>query len=136
MSVANDALLLTLGQNQFPVYDGLGSLVTTQAGATRLTGAVNRAVGSAAGVIVANGAFVLPSMLSLEADSSMVFVVNDTSQTIKVFCAAGETLNGSSNGSLSIGTGTSGIFIRVYGASIQKGGGNTQTNDWRAANIP
>lgn len=137
MSIANDALLVTLGQNQFPVYDGLGSLVTTQAGATRLTGAVNRAVGTAAGVIVANGAFVLPSMLSLEADSSMVFVINDTSQTIKVFPATGETNGGTLNASTSIPTGQSGIFIRVYGASVGKGGGQgTATNDWRSAVIP
>lgn len=134
MSVANDALLVTLGQNQFPVYDGLSSTVAVQAGATRLTGAVNRVTGSA--LQVANAAFILPPMASLEADSSMVFVVNDSAQTIKVFPNTGETQNGTLNASLSIGPGTSGIFIRVYGASIGKGGGNTQTNDWRSANIP
>lgn len=133
MTVANDALLVTLGQNQFPVYDGLVSNVAAaQAAATRLTGSVNRVTKA-----VSTGSFILPQMLTGEADSNMVFVINDSANSINVYPAVGETMSGSANAAFSIGAGTSGIFIRVYGASIGKGGGNqTPTNDWRPANIP
>lgn len=133
MSVANDALLVTLGQNQFPVYDGLvSSVAAAQAGATRLTGNVNRITKA-----VSTGSFILPQMATGEADSSLVFVINDSANSIDIFPFVGETINGSANASFAVGAGTSAICIRVYGASIGKGGGNqTPTNDWRVANIP
>jgi hypothetical protein len=133
MTVANDALLIACGQNQFPVYDGLvGVAVATQNAATRLTGNVNRVTKS-----VNTGSFVLPQMLTGEADSSMVFVINDSANTINIYPFVGETMQGSANATFQITTGTSGFFLRVYGASIGKGGGNqTPTNDWRPASIP
>lgn len=134
MSVANDALLVNLGLNQFPVYDNLNSSVTAQGTATRLLGAVNRVTTAAA-----NGSFVLPSLVSLEADSGLIFVINDSAQTIKVFPFTGETNGGVANASLSIPTGQSGIFVAVTAAKTAKGGGiapGSFANDWRSAAIP
>lgn len=133
MSVANDAMLVFLGQNQFPVYDGLvGTVAAAQAGATRLTGTVNRVTKS-----ISTGSFILPQMTTGEADSAGVWVINDSPNTINVYPFVGETMQGTANAVFQITTGTSGFFLRVYGASIQKGGGNqTPTNDWRPATNP
>jgi hypothetical protein len=130
MSTANDAVLVALGQNAFPVNDCLGAPnANSQSTGTRCGSPVNRFTTS-----VSNGSAVLPSILSGEAEA-MVFVINDSPNTIKVFCASGDSQNGSLNASLSIGTGTSGVFFKV-GALHSKGGGGGGTTDWRSANIP
>jgi hypothetical protein len=128
MSVANTALLYNLGLTQFPVYDDLASLVVTvQTGATSLIGEACRVT-----TAIANGAFTLKSLLTLDGPP-LVFVINDSAQTIKVFpflsTASPESINGTANLALSIPTGQSGIFISVPNA---KGA----TQDWRAAVIP
>lgn len=126
MSTANTALLFNLGLLAFPVTDDLASTVASaQSAAPCLIGELCRVTSASA-----NGSFVLPSLLNLTAPP-LVFVVNDSANTIKVFCAVGETLNGSSNSSLSIGAGTSGIFV-----SVPNSKGASNVPDWRAANIP
>jgi hypothetical protein len=125
MSAANTALLYNLGLLAFPVTDDLSTTANnTQTAAPVLIGELCRVV-----TAVANGSFVLKQLLTLEAPP-LVFVVNDSANTIKVFSFIGETLNGGANGALSIPTGQSGIFISVPG---QKNAGVT---DWRAAVIP
>jgi hypothetical protein len=135
MSVANDALLVALGQNGFPVFDNQSAPTTTQGTATRCIGQVTRFTASVAG---GSAAAVLPSLLSEEVQG-MLFVINDTPNTMKVFPFTGETEGGVANQSLSIPTGQSGVFISVTAAKTGKGGGiapGSFTNDWRAAVIP
>lgn len=133
MSVANDALLIALGQNGFPVLDDQSAPNTTQATATRVTGQVTRFI-----VVPASGAAVLPALISLEAQS-IVFVINDGANALAVFPATGDTRNGTLNSSLSVPAGQSAIFIKVQAASVGKGGGiapGSFSNDWRSAVIP
>lgn len=138
MSIANDALLLNLGLNGFPVVDALISTATTQATATRCTGQVNRFIKIGA----AGDTAVLPSVNSLEAQG-IVFVVNDDASSggpfaMNVWPQGAETINGA-NAAVSIPAGQSGIFIAATAAKISKGGGRSAgsfTNDWRFAVIP
>jgi len=133
MSVANDALLVALGQNGFTVFDDNTALNTTQATATRCTGQVTRFI-----TVPASGAAVLPSLVSVEAQS-LVFVINDGANALAVFPFTGETRNGTLNSSLSVPSGQSAIFIKVQAASVGKGGGivpGSFSNDWRSAVIP
>ena len=136
MSVANDALLVALGQNGFPVLDDLSAPNTTQGTATRLTGQVSRFITS----VAANAAAVLPSLNSLEAQS-IVFMINDTPNSMQVFPATGETINAlAANAAFTaIPAGQSAVFIKVQAASVGKGGGivpGSFANNWRAAIIP
>jgi len=130
MSVANTALLYNLGlQEMFVVDDLVAGAAGVRGTAPRLPSQLNRCT-----VAPANGAFVLPSIISGEANW-IVFAINDSAQTIVVGAFAGETINGVatnaalSTGTLSIPAGQSGIFIPVPNA---KGG----TLDWRSAVIP
>ena len=124
MSVANTALLYNLGLLAFPVTDDLtAGPASTQNGAPVLNGELCRCVSS--GV---NGSFMLKSLLTQDAPP-LVFVVNDSPNTIKVYPFTGENVGGSGNSPLSIPAGQSGIFISVPNA---KGG----TQDWRSAVIP
>jgi hypothetical protein len=132
MTVANDALLLNLGLNGFPVVDNLLTAATTQNTATKCIGQVSRFT-----KVAASGTAVLPSVNSLEA-SGIVFVINDGVSTLSVWPQGLETIGGS-NAAVTIGTGTSGIFIAVTAAKTGKGGGiapGSFSNDWRFANIP
>lgn len=134
-SVANDALLVALGQNGFPVLDGQVATATTQATATRCTGQVTRFI-----IVGASGAAVLPSLNTVEAQS-IVFVINDGANALQVFPATGETINAlAANAAFTgIAAGQSAIFIKVQAASVGKGGGlvpGSFANNWRAAVIP
>jgi hypothetical protein len=131
MSIANDSLLQNLATLGFTLTDNLAANNATQALAFPLIGDFCRFLNAAA-----NGTAILKSSLSNEAPP-IVFVVNDSAQTMKVYCAIGETMSGVANGSLAIPSGQSGIFIRVPPA-IAKGGGDVGTGvgDWRVAVIP
>lgn len=136
MSVANDALLVALGQNGFTVLDDQTAPNTAQGTATRLIGQVTRFI-SSAGV---NAAAVLPSLLSLEA-SSLLFLVNDSPNAMQVFPATGETINAlAANAAFTgIPAGQSLIAIAVTAAKVGKGGGivpGSFANNWRVAIIP
>jgi hypothetical protein len=134
MSVANDALLLALGLDGFAVLDNQSANATTQGTATRVTGVVTRFT-----VVASGGAAVMPSLLTNEA-SQLVFVINDApTNALLVFPSTGETRNGSSNSSLSVPAGQAAIFVKVSGAQVGKGGGQSAgsiANDWRSAVIP
>lgn len=133
MSVANDGLLLALGQNQFTINDDMVAPGTTQAGATKCIGQVCRVTTSTAS---ATASMILPSLLTQEAQSP-VFVVNDSPNTVRVYPFTGETEGGVTNSALSIPAGQSGIFVKINGAAVGKGGGQTSVvNDWRVAIIP
>jgi hypothetical protein len=124
MSTANTALLYNLALEGFTVADDLqAGAAGTQGGANRLPSQLNRCT-----LAAANGSFILPAILSGDA-AWIVFLVNDSGNTNKVFPAIGENLNGTLNASLSIPAGQSGIFVPVPNG---KGG----TIDWRSSAIP
>jgi hypothetical protein len=123
-STANNALRVNLGLDGFYCLDDVtASSTTTQAGATAITAECTRVTLSPA-----NGSLILRSLTTLDAPP-IVFVVNDSANTIKVYPATGENLSGTQNASLSIPSGESGIFV-----SVPNGNGDTQ--DWRSAVIP
>lgn len=120
MSTTNVALLLAL-QGPWPlvVNDALTAYAAGgQSLATPLRGGANRIIIAAS----AGASLILPSLASEDEGGGIVFVVNDGANAVSVYCAAGGTLNGSSNGSLSIASGGFGIFLKVM-----------PTLDWRAA---
>ena len=133
MSIANDALLVCLGQEQFPVLDGQNAFSTTQATASKCPGSVTRFTTVANG-----GTAVLPSLLTNEA-GPLAFVINDGANALSVYPFTGETRNGTLNSALSVPVGQAAIFIKVTAASVGKGGGivpGSFANDWRSALIP
>jgi hypothetical protein len=134
MSVANDALLLNLGLNGFPVVDALVSSTTVQGTAAKCIGQVSRFI-----KVIATGTAVLPSVNSLEAQG-IVFVVNDDAANALLVWPQGAETIGGANAALSVPAGQSAIFIAVTAAKTSKGGGRVPavsfTNDWRAAVIP
>jgi hypothetical protein len=133
MSVANDALLQSLGQNDFQVLDTQNAFNTTQGTASKCPGNVTRFTTVASG-----GAAVLPSLLTNEA-GPIAFVINDGANALSVYPFTGETRNGSANSALSVPAGQSAIFIKVSASQIAKGGGivpGSLVNDWRSAVIP
>lgn len=120
MSTTNAALLLAL-QGPWPlaVNDGLTAYAAGgQSLATPLRGGANRITIAAS----AGASLILPSLANEDEGAGLVFVVNDGANAISVFCAAGGTINGSPNGSLSIAAGGFAIFLKVM-----------STQDWRAA---
>jgi hypothetical protein len=133
MSIPNDALLVALGQEQFPVFDGQSANNTTQGTATRCTGSVTRFT-----IVASGGAAVMPSLLTGEA-GPIAFVINDGANALSVYPFTGETRNGTLNSALSIPVGQSAIFIKVTASQIAKGGGivpGSFANDWRSVVIP
>jgi hypothetical protein len=135
MSVANDALLLNLGLNGFPIVDDMVAATAAASTATRLLGQVNRFIK----VSAANNLCALPSLLSLEAPT-LIFVINDDpANGLKVQPFGTETIQGVNAASAAIAAGTSMIFVAVVAAKTAKGGGITPgsfNNDWRNAAIP
>ena len=130
MSTTNDALLQALSLDAMSVIDNLAAPnAASQSTATKCPGPVNRVTTS-----VANGSCVLPSVLSNEANS-MVFVINDSPNSINVYPFTGEKMIGVANAAFAVASGLSGFFVRIP-PSIGRGGGGGGTNDWRAAAVP
>src|SRR5881394_558363 len=100
MSTTNDAVLKALRVDGYEDDVLVAGPASAQSTATRINRRLTRCTKSAS-----NGSFVLPSLVTEEADQKPYWVVNDSANTILVYCAAGETMNGSSNGNLSIVTG-------------------------------
>lgn len=130
MSTANDSLLYNLALQGFPVTDDQNCGQTTQTLGTPIIGECFRVT-----TAVSNGTAQLKSSISNEA-APLIFVINDSANTIKVYPFVGETQAGVANGSLSIPTGQSGIFVRVPPQVAKGGGVNQGTGDWRVAIIP
>lgn len=80
----------------------------TQAGAAKITAAFTRVtLGGGSG-----SSLVLPNLISNEAGSDMYVVANESGANVAVFCALGDTLNNSANGSLTIADNGFGIFVK------------------------
>jgi hypothetical protein len=126
MSTTNDSAMYNLGILAFALNDNNSANSTTQATATPIIGEIFRVLQS-----VASGIVLLKSILTKEAPP-VVFVLNDSPNTIIANCWPGEKLNGVTNGTLSIASGAFGFFMQVP-TQIARGGGGGGTLDWRAA---
>jgi len=135
MSLANDSLLAALGQEGVNLSDDdivIAAGMNTQANSYAIKGQAVRVASAPA-----NGALQLKSLLSNEAPY-MWWVINDSGQTIVVFpflsTAFPEKQGGVNNAGLSIPAGQSGYGFKV--SQTTRGGGATNTVDWRSAVIP
>ena len=116
----NDALLEILSEDgwpqgdEFQIFAGAG---TTQAAALRLKSASHRVVKN----LTANAALVLGQISSGE-PPSMAWVINDSGNTVNVFCWPGESMNGVANASFAVTAGNAAVFFRVPAQIKRKGG--------------
>ena len=124
MSTTNNAVLKAVRTSGLYYEDILvGGAASAQGTATKINSRLTRCTKS-----VASGSFVLPSLLTEEAVQQPYWFVNDTAGAVLVYCALGETMNGSSNGNLSVAAGDSAIFVPVHETA-------TGNNDWRSSVI-
>ena len=110
------------------------SAATGQAAASAvLRGNANRIVSSGG----AAASCILPAMANWDQGASLVFVINDSANSINVFCAPGDTMNGSSNGSLAVAAGAFAVFLfRPPNTSLnQQSVAVNSVADWRGAAI-
>lgn len=122
MSLANLGLIYNLALLATPILDNQATgPASAQTTALPVAAEAIRVTSSAA-----NGSLILRSIKTGEA-STMTFVINDSANTIVVFPSVGESLNGTTNASISIAAGVSGLFVFVP----QKLGGP----DWRGNTI-
>jgi len=120
MSDTNDSLRAHLGLKQHNLDDGVtAGAASAQAGAYAILSDATRV--TAAG---ANGSLILRNILTNDAPPTC-WVLNDSAQTIKVYCSVGDNMNGVANASVSLTTGQGGVFVRVR-----------KNLDWRGAAIP
>ena len=129
MSLANDSLLKALGEGGYAQQEMTCPNANSQGTATRITAQVARCTSN-----VGNGSAVLPPILSNEADSAYGWIINDGANTIKLFPATGENMNGVANASLSIAAGASAFYYKEP-ATTGKGGGQTGTTNWHANSV-
>ena len=134
-ALTNDALLEILSEDAWPIGDeifiGAGAS-TAQAGGVPVKGCCHRVTKNG----TANGSLVMKSITSVDAPS-MVWIINDdATNAVKVFCAAGDNMNGSANGSLTVGAASAAVFARVPAQIKRKGGSSGGGSlDWRSAVI-
>ena len=130
MSLANDSLLLALANSGYTNQEVTAPNASSQTTAIRVSEQVIRVIAG-----VANGSVVLPSILSGETGSlPLGWVVNDSPNTIKLFSASGESMNGVLNASLSISSGAAAFYYKEP-ATTGKGGGTTGTTNWHANSV-
>jgi hypothetical protein len=134
-ALTNDAILEILSEDGWPVSDDIfipAGAGTTQAAGLPVKGSCHRVAGNG----TATAALTLKSVKSGEAPS-MVWIINDDpTNSVKVFCAAGDSMNGAGNGSLTIAAVTAAVFARVPAQVKRKGGtSGGGTLDWRASTI-
>jgi hypothetical protein len=100
------------------LMDDLSSSASaTQSGAVALNGTFHRVTAGASGT-----SYIMKSMLSKEAPY-IVIVVNDGPNSINVYPAVGETMNGSANAAQAVAAGATGIFVSTSVSDVK---------DWRA----
>jgi hypothetical protein len=133
MSLANDSLLVALGQEGIILTeDNIVLVGITQATAYPFRGQLIRVTTSPA-----NGALQLKSVLTNEAPY-MWWAINDSLNTIQVFpflsASFPEKQGGVNNAALVIPAGQSGYGFKV--SQTGRGGGAQNTIDWRSAPIP
>jgi hypothetical protein len=108
MSLANQALLFNIALLGTPIYDNLaGGPAAAQATALPLLGEMNRVT-----VAAANASYILKSIRSSEA-STIVFLVNDSANSVNIYPAVGENMNGVANAAFAVPAGQSGICVLV-----------------------
>lgn len=118
MSVTNSNLLIHLGRMRYNIDDDRsGGALAAQAGAAPLLNAATRCTVSSA----ATASFILPDILTNEADG-IIWVLNDSANSINVYPFIGQNMNGGANAALAVAAGGFGVFSRV-----------SSTSDWRAA---
>jgi hypothetical protein len=109
------------GPGMAMLIDDLGSTVNAaQAGATALTGALHRVNSGAA-----TASFILKSMVAKEAPR-LVIVINDGPNSINVYPAVGETMNGVANAALAVAAGATAVIVETE---------ETFVFDWRGVAI-
>jgi hypothetical protein len=124
MSLVNTTLKNTLYLYRFTMQDNLSAAANAvQVGAAPIPGSASRCTLSGA----AANSFILDRILSGEAADELIFMINDSANTINVFPAVGENQNGAANAGLAIAAGRSAIFVRIPN---DQGG-----PDWRSAVI-
>lgn len=93
MSTTNTSLLGHLGRQRFSLDDDkTAGSASSQAGATAITSAVSRITSA-----VASGSVVLRDMLTNDAPSPLMWVLNDSANTIQIYPFGAQTINGSAN---------------------------------------
>jgi hypothetical protein len=118
MSATTVALMGHLARHGFSLDDNLlGGALAAQAGATSLTRNVSRCTKSSA----ATASFILRDILTNDTDS-IVWVINDSANSINVYPFVGQNINGSLNTALAVAAGGFAFFSRIQA-----------TLDWRAA---
>jgi hypothetical protein len=132
VSTTNNAVIYSLGADTYVVNGGVA------AGPSGVRGTANRVPSQCTRVTlsaVANGAFILPSVLSGE-DYQMMWVINDSANAIVVSAAPGESMNSVASvanlsaGVLTIPAGQSGVFVPV-----SQEVSFSSTGDWRSSVI-
>jgi hypothetical protein len=122
MSVTNLAVMQVIAAGARPSVELVAGPAAAQATAVRMNNAVVRCTKGAA-----TGSFILPSILSGEANEFMM-LVNDTAVALNVYPWVGEKLGGTLNAAASVPAGTTGIFLPIL-----NGVNNPTTLDWRPA---
>ena len=123
MSVTTNAIMFSMSRQ---VMEVVGGPATAQATATKLTNALSRCTKS-----VANGSFILPSILSGEASEPMI-LINDTGGVITIYPAVGEKINGAAaNTPVTFGGGVGYILFPVLNSPQVY----PTTLDWRGNSI-
>lgn len=118
MSTATLALMGHLARHGFTIDDDRSAgALAAQAGASPITRNVTRCTVSSA----ATASFILRDILTNDTPS-MVFVINDSANSINVYPFVGQNINGSLNTALAVAAGGFAFFSRVQA-----------TLDWRAA---
>jgi hypothetical protein len=133
-ALTNDALLEALAADGWPVGDEV--FIPAAAGTTQAAGLPFK---SAAHRVTANGtasaSMTLKSLLSNEAPG-LVWLINDSANTVAVFPFAGEKMIGVANASFLVTAGNAAVFVAIPVQIKRKGGtSGGGTTDWRASLI-
>jgi hypothetical protein len=133
-ALTNDALYEQLAADGWPVGDDLffgAAAPTTQALGAPIRASAHRVTANG----TANASATLKSLLSNEAPG-MVWLINDGAQTVAVFCAAGEKMNGVANASFAVTAGNAAVFVPIPTQVKRKGGtSGGGTLNWSSALI-
>lgn len=118
MSATNTTLMGHLARHGFTLDDNRsGGALAAQAGAAPITRNVTRCTISSA----ATASFILRDILTNDTDS-MMWVINDSANSINVYPFVGQNINGALNTALAVAAGGFAFFSRIQA-----------TLDWRAA---
>jgi hypothetical protein len=133
MSNTNNGLMFALAGGPWPVNLNdnlaLGSGTTQAAAQVCMRSGANRIVSSGG----AGASCIMPAMGNDDESGNIVWVINDSANAIAVFAAPGETMNGTSNGSLSIAAGAFAVFLCRPPSVVMRYQGTPAVNsyDWR-----